>query len=182
MGPSQVGPPLKAKQGDLGGLVRISRAGWACLQSSKTVPPAGQVAERSLRSRLDNARIFLTGIDNPPSNAKEGARTIAQTFADAAEAVGLFITSREIEAAFATIAQDRVDALFVGPDGFFNARRVQFATLAAQSYGTDLLDMYRQVGVYTCRILKGANPSDLPVMQSAKYARRRPLGSSRRAE
>jgi len=97
-------------------------------------------------------------------------------------------TSREIEAAFATIAHDRVDALFVGPDGFFNARRVQFATLATHyripaayatrevveigglmSYGTDLLDMYRQVGVYTGRILKGANPANLPVVQSTKF-------------
>src|SRR5262249_17840568 len=87
-----------------------------------------------------------------------------------------------------SIAHDRVDALFVGPDGFFNARRVQFATLATHyripaayatrevveigglmSYGTDLLDMYRQVGVYTGRILKGANPANLPVVQSTKF-------------
>jgi putative ABC transport system substrate-binding protein len=78
--------------------------------------------------------------------------------------------------------------LFVAPDGFFNARRVQFATLATHyripaayatrevvetgglmSYGTDVLDMYRQVGVYAGRILKGANPTDLPVVQSTKF-------------
>ena len=113
---------------------------------------------------------------------------------EAARAIGLQIqvlnasTSREIEAAFATITHDRVDALFVGPDGFFIARRVQFATLATHyripaayatrevveigglmSYGTDLLDMYRQVGVYTGRILKGANPANLPVVQSTKF-------------
>src|SRR5262249_60444944 len=82
----------------------------------------------------------------------------------------------------------RADALFVGPDGFFNSRRVQFATLATRygipaayasretveigglmSYATDLLDMYRQVGVYTGRILKGAKPADLPVVQSTKF-------------
>jgi putative tryptophan/tyrosine transport system substrate-binding protein len=113
---------------------------------------------------------------------------------EAARARGLQIqvlnasTSADIEAAFATIAIDRPDALFVAPDGFFNARRVQLATLAAHhripaayptrevveigglmSYGTDLLDMYRQVGVYTGRILKGANPANLPVVQSTKF-------------
>ena len=113
---------------------------------------------------------------------------------EAARAIGLQIqvlnasTSREIEAAFATITHGRVDALFVGPDGFFIARRVQFATLATHyripaayatrevveigglmSYGTDLLDMYRQVGVYTGRILKGANPANLPVVQATKF-------------
>jgi ABC-type uncharacterized transport system substrate-binding protein len=113
---------------------------------------------------------------------------------EAARAIGLEIrvlnasTNADIEAAFATIAIDRADALFVAPDGFFNARRVQLATLAAHyripaayptrevveigglmSYGTDLLDMYRQVGVYAGRILKGANAADLPVVQSTKF-------------
>jgi putative ABC transport system substrate-binding protein len=112
----------------------------------------------------------------------------------AARAIGLQTqifkasTSREIEAAFASLARDRADALFVAPDGFFNARRVQFATLATRygipaayatrelveagglmSYGTDVLDMYRQVGVYAGRILKGASPADLPVVQSTKF-------------
>jgi putative ABC transport system substrate-binding protein len=97
-------------------------------------------------------------------------------------------TSREIEAAFATLASERPDALFVAPDVFFNSRRVQLAMLAARhsipsvfavreyadagglmSYGTSLADMYRQVGVYSGRILKGAKPADLPVMQSVKF-------------
>jgi len=125
-----------------------------------------------------------------PTNAASTGSTLRDV-PEAARAIGLQIqvlnasTSREIEAAFATIAHDRVDALFVSPDGFFIARRVQFATLATHyripaayatrevveigglmSYGTDLLDMYRQVGVYTGRILKGANPANLPVVQS----------------
>jgi putative tryptophan/tyrosine transport system substrate-binding protein len=129
---------------------------------------------------------------NPTNAASTGS--MLRDVPEAARAIGLQIqvlnasTSREIEAAFATIAQDRVDALFVGPDGFFNARRVQLATLATHyripaayatrevveigglmSYGTDLLDMYRQVGVYTGRILKGANPANLPVVQSTKF-------------
>jgi putative tryptophan/tyrosine transport system substrate-binding protein len=96
-------------------------------------------------------------------------------------------TGREINSAFAVFARERPDALFVGPDAFFNTRRVQLAMLAARhaipstfavreyadagglmSYGTSLVDMQRQVGVYTGRILKGAKPADLPVVQSTK--------------
>ncbi|HEV3120068.1 MAG TPA: ABC transporter substrate-binding protein [Gemmataceae bacterium] len=113
---------------------------------------------------------------------------------EAARTVGLQIrtlnarTIGEIDAAFATFARERPDALFVGADGFFNSRRGQFAILAAvhkipaaygsrdyavagglMSYGTDTTDMFRQVGVYTGRILKGAKPADLPVIQSSKF-------------
>jgi putative ABC transport system substrate-binding protein len=128
-----------------------------------------------------------------PTNTPSAEPTLRDV-PEAARAIGLQIqilnasTSQDIEAAFATIAMDRADALFVAPDGFFNARRVQFATLATRhgipaaypsreyveigglmSYGTDLLDMYRQVGVYTGRVLKGAHPADLPVVQSTKF-------------
>jgi ABC-type uncharacterized transport system substrate-binding protein len=84
--------------------------------------------------------------------------------------------------------RERLDALFVAPDAFFNSRRVQFATLTARdripaayadreiveagglmSYGTDFTDMFRSVGVYTGRILKGEKPSDLPVVQATKF-------------
>jgi putative ABC transport system substrate-binding protein len=97
-------------------------------------------------------------------------------------------TSPEIEAAFATLGRDRADALLVAPDSFFAGRPVQFVTLAAHhripaaytqrefveagglmSYGTDIPDMYRQVGVYTSQILKGVKPADLPVAQSTKF-------------
>ena len=128
-----------------------------------------------------------------PANAPV-AETMLREVPEAARAIGLQIqvlnasTSREIEAAFATLVRDRADALFVAPDGFFGSRRVQFATLAARhgipavhstrvevaagglmSYGTDILDMWRQVGVYTGQILKGANPPELPVIQSSKF-------------
>ena len=92
-------------------------------------------------------------------------------------------TIGEIDAAFASLAHERADALFVAPDGFFVSRAVQFATLTARdripatfanpdnvaagglmSYGTDVADTFRQVGVYTGSILKGAKPADLPVL------------------
>ena len=97
-------------------------------------------------------------------------------------------TSREIDAALGTLAGERADALFVSPDSFFNSRRVQLVNLAARylvpasfavrdyvevgglmSYGTDVSHMYRQVGFYTGRVLKGAKPADLPVEQSTKF-------------
>ena len=95
---------------------------------------------------------------------------------------------REIDAAFETFGRKRPDALFVGPDPAFNNRRKQLVLQAMRhglpaayasreyaeaggllSYGTDFLDTYRQVGAYAGRILKGAKPADLPVVQSAKF-------------
>jgi putative ABC transport system substrate-binding protein len=128
-----------------------------------------------------------------PANSSTAEATL-RDIPEAARALGLQIqvldarTSREIEAAFATLVRDRADALFVAPDGFFTSRRVQFATLATRhaipaaysnrtypdvgglmSYGPDTLDYYRQAGVYTGQILKGAKPVDMPVLQSTKW-------------
>ena len=127
-----------------------------------------------------------------PANVTTAEATLRE-IPEAARAIGLQIqvlnarTSGEIKAAFATICCDRVDALFLAPD-IFASRRVQFATLAARyaipatygfrefveagglmSYGTDVMDTFRQVGVYTGRILKGTKPADLPVMQATKF-------------
>ncbi|HZN30067.1 MAG TPA: ABC transporter substrate-binding protein [Xanthobacteraceae bacterium] len=97
-------------------------------------------------------------------------------------------SSREIDAAVAALVRERADALFVAGDSFFNSRRVQLANLAVRhglpsafsqresveagglmSYGSDILDAYRQIGVYAGRILKGARPADLPVVQATKF-------------
>jgi putative ABC transport system substrate-binding protein len=128
-----------------------------------------------------------------PANATTTESTSKDVRA-AARAMGLQIqilnasNSREIEAAFATLVSERSDALFVANDPFLIDRRVQLAQLAAHhsvpaihqdrlyaevgglmSYGANLGDAWRQVGVYTGHILKGAKPADLPVVQSTKF-------------
>ena len=127
-----------------------------------------------------------------PHNASSES-TVRDTAA-AARAMGLQVqvlnadTSGEIDAAFATLARERSDALFVDPNPFFTSRRVQLVNLASRlavpaiyfdrafaeigglmSYGASLTDSYRQGGVYTARILKGTKPADLPVLQSSKF-------------
>jgi putative ABC transport system substrate-binding protein len=129
-----------------------------------------------------------------PANASSAEFTL-RYIPEAARALGLQTlvlnasTSEQIDAAFVTLLREKVDALFLAADAFFNSRRAQFATLTARdripaayadreivdvgglmSYGTDFTDMFRQVGVYVGRILKGEKPSDLPVVQAAKFA------------
>ena len=128
-----------------------------------------------------------------PANASSAETTLREV-QEAAPTIGLQIqilnaaTIGEIDAAFATLARERLDALFVAPDVFFSNRRGQFATLTAvnkipaaypnrddvaagglMSYGTDIADMFHQVGAYTGKILKGAKAADLPVLQSTKF-------------
>jgi putative ABC transport system substrate-binding protein len=126
-----------------------------------------------------------------PANPATDLRDVQE----AARAIGLQLhilnatTIGEIDAAFAALAHERHDALFVHPDSFFSlSRRVQIATLATRyripavysnrdhviagglmSYGTDTADRFRQAGVYTGKILNGAKPADLPVLQSTKF-------------
>jgi putative ABC transport system substrate-binding protein len=128
-----------------------------------------------------------------PANAP-ATKSALRAISDAARALGLQIqvleasTGREIEAAFATLARDRAEALHVAGDVFLTSRRVQLATLAAtnriptsypsreavevgglMAYTADRTDMIRRVGSYTGQILKGAKPADLPVLQSTKF-------------
>jgi len=126
--------------------------------------------------------------------ADANAETVLRDVDTATRAIGLQIqtlnvsTSRDIDAAFATFARDRPDAFFVSGGPLFVSRRIQLVLLAARhalpasygsreyaeigglmSYGTSLTDAYRQVGIYAGRILKGAKPADLPVMQATKF-------------
>ena len=127
-----------------------------------------------------------------PANGPSVETTLKEV-ANAADTLALQIkvlnasASGEIDAAFAALAHEPADALFVIGDGFFFGRRVQLATLAARerlpasysvreyidvggltSYGPSLSDMFRQAGIYTGSILKGAKPADLPVVQSTR--------------
>jgi len=128
-----------------------------------------------------------------PANATTAETTLREAQA-AALAMGLQVqvlnasTSREINAAFASLGRERPDALFVGGDAFFNSRCVQLVNLASRhavpatyadrlmaeagglmSYGSDVMDAWRQVGIYAGRILKGTKPADLPVVQALKF-------------
>jgi putative tryptophan/tyrosine transport system substrate-binding protein len=126
-----------------------------------------------------------------PTNPNVGS--VSRDLQAAARTLGLQLhvqsasTEREIEAAFATLVQQQVAALVVGPDAFFDSRRDQIVTLLARhaipaiyerretavagglmSYGASPADAYRQQGTYIGRILKGEKPADLPVVQSTK--------------
>jgi putative tryptophan/tyrosine transport system substrate-binding protein len=128
-----------------------------------------------------------------PANGASAERTLKEVQV-AAPVLGLQIhvfnagTSNEIDVAFAGMVRERCEALLIGGDALFNGRRVQLAIMAARdrlptsftvrefveagglmSYGTNLADSFRQVGIYTGRIINGAKPAELPVLQSTKF-------------
>ena len=143
-----------------------------------------------IRELLPHARVVALIVNpNYPGAESEMAEVEA-----AAPVIGLQIQKAKagdvsaLETAFATISQMRVDAFTVGTDGFFVNQREQIAALAARyavpgiypfpdfpaagglaSYGASLADAYRQAGVYTGRVLKGAKPADLPITQPVKF-------------
>jgi putative ABC transport system substrate-binding protein len=142
---------------------------------------------RQLLPRADRIAVLVN-----PAEAGRTESTIAAAEA-AGRAMGLQIqilkadTSRQIEIAFENMEHDRPDALFIGSSPFLNVRSVQLAMLAAYhrlpgihsereyaeaggliNYGTKIADVFHQMGVYTGRILRGAEPGELPVVQSSK--------------
>ena len=153
-----------------------------------------EIAAKRLALLHDLApKAVRVGVLVNPANASSAEATL-QEIGEAARAIGLQIlalnasTGGEIEAAFGTLLRERAEALFVAGDPFFFSQPVQFASLALRhgipmahssreaveagalmSYASDGTDMFRQVGVYTGQILKGAKPADLPVMQSTKF-------------
>jgi putative ABC transport system substrate-binding protein len=147
--------------------------------------------------RLDLLRELMpsatrVGVLVNPVNATNTETTLRETAAAARTGLQVKVlnasTSREIEAAFASFMHERPDALFVGAEPYFYSRRVQLVVLAAShrlpaiysqrdfveggglmSYGTNIADAFRQIGVYAGRILKGTKPADLPVVQASKF-------------
>jgi len=135
--------------------------------------------------------IAVVAVLRNPNNAN--AETQVQALQAAARTMGIELrfvsaaTEREIDAAFATLAEMRIGALVVASDPFFNGRRQQIVAQATRlavpaifhqrefalegglmSYGTSVTDMYRQAAIYAGRILRGEKPADLPVQQSTK--------------
>ncbi len=143
---------------------------------------------RELVPKVARVAVFIN-----PGNHSVAATTIRDV-QEAAPTIGLktqiinTATIGEIDAAFATFERERPDALFVAGDAFLASRAAQLVTLTARnrmpatyairdlvtagglmSYGTDITDMFHQVGVYTGKILKGAKPADLPTLQSTRF-------------
>jgi len=143
-----------------------------------------------LRELMPSATVigFLTNPANPASDSE------TKDVQAAAHTLGLNLpilnvsSERDIDAAFASFARQRVNAVMVGADAFFTSRRDQLVELAARhaipasyhirefvaagglmSYGANLIDMYRLAGVYAARILKGEKPAELPVQQTVKF-------------
>jgi putative tryptophan/tyrosine transport system substrate-binding protein len=153
---------------------------------------SGELAAKRLDLLHDLlSRVVRVAVLVNPADAANTVSTLRDVEA-AARAIGLQVqvlnasTSREINAVFENVGRDRPDALFVGANTFLNARRIQVVQLAAfhrlpavyptrdfvevgglMSYGTNVMDAFRQLGIYAGRILKGAKPADLPVVQSS---------------
>ena len=168
----------------------LNRPGGNMTGMSTFAPALGGKRVDLLRELLPGASALAMLINPNYAPAAAEAAETENVVRALGHKLSVFKASSEggIEAAFATLAQQRPDALIVGADPFFNSRREQLATLAVRnsipaiyvwrefvvagglmSYGDDFADGYRQLGIYVGRILKGANPADLPVIRPTKF-------------
>jgi putative ABC transport system substrate-binding protein len=175
---------------EIGLVASLSRPGGNVTGISSMNVELGAKRFGIMRELLPNAVRFALLIN--PTNA--GAKPLIRDTQAAASAIGRQIeivevsTTREIEAAFASMAQKRIEGLLIGPDPLLDSRRVQLITLAAHqrlptiypfrenveigglmSYGSSAAERDRQVGIYTGRILNGEAPATLPVMRATKF-------------
>ncbi len=175
---------------DLGLVASLNRPGGNLTGLTQYTGPLESKRLGLLRELMPAATTIAVLLNPTFANAaaqlkdiKEGAHRLG------VQLVTLTATSEgEIEAVFATLARRRADALLVGSDPFFNTRRDRLVALAARhkvvaiyefreftaagglmSYGADLADGYRQIGAYTGRILQGAKPADLPILQPTRF-------------
>jgi putative ABC transport system substrate-binding protein len=143
-----------------------------------------------LRELVPSAASIAVLLNPTNANFQSQLRGVQDSARDLGQQVSILSanTEREIDVAFATVAQSGARALLVGSDPFFSSEREQVVALAARhaipaiyegrefvmagglaSYGTSLADAYRQAGIYVGRLLKGEKPADLPVVQSTKF-------------
>jgi putative ABC transport system substrate-binding protein len=143
-----------------------------------------------LRELVPQAAIFAVLLNPTHPDADLQQRDVQAAVSAIGQQLRIVNASSEgdLEMAFAALVQQRADALLVGTDAFFNSRREQIVALAARhavptiysfrsfvesgglmSYSTNLIDVYRQVGIYVGRVLKGEKPADLPVVQTTKF-------------
>jgi putative ABC transport system substrate-binding protein len=175
----------------LGLVASLARPGGNATGVNTFIQEVGAKRLRLLHELMPKA-VRVAVLVNPANTS--AAETTLRDVKEAAPIIGMQIqvlnatTIGEIAATFASLARQPPDALFVGPDGFFASRAVQFAIVAASyripasysnrdyvaagglmSYGTDNADTFHQVGVYTGSVLNGAKPADLPVRQLTKF-------------
>ena len=169
------------------GLVpRLNRPGGNITGVTIMTTPLGAKRLEVLRDLIPQATIIGVLLNPTGSTGPEQIKELQQAAGALSQELRIVraTTEREIESAFATLTQQRIDALIVSTDPFFNSRRDQIVALAARhgipanyalreytdaggliSYGTRRSEAYRQAGVYIGRILKGEKPADMPVMQ-----------------
>ena len=175
---------------ELGLVASLNRPGGNVTGISSLNAELGTKRLGFLHELLPNAVRFAVLLNPNNRNAEPLTRDVQATASAIGRQIEVFAASsaREIDAAFASLLQKRVDALVVSPDPLLDSRRVQLITLATHhrlptiysfrenveigglmSYGSSAADRDRQVGIYTGRILKGEKPADLPVIRAAKF-------------